>query len=199
MEIVVLAGLSLKPQQSRPVGHIVETCISNMIKMKKTYFMIVAMTVCLSLPVMFSSCGSSHDDVIEAINSENSVVRMELSFSGAYAKFNPFVSFHAWDLKGKGMDIHTSTGKDVNMMWNLTYEDSPFSIATAQIKGSYSAFNATLILSNADAQEGKVGVQAKVYKDEKVIRHHSLNIDVLPTDGNISISYTPEEGFTKMN
>lgn len=161
--------------------------------------MIAAMTVCLSLPVMFSSCGSSHDDVIEAINSENSVVRMELSFSGAYAKFNPFVSFHAWDLKGKGMDIHTSTGKDVNMMWNLTYEDSPFSIATAQIKGSYSAFNATLILSNADTQEGKVGVQAKVYKDEKVIRHHSLNIDVLPTDGNISISYTPEEGFTKMN
>ena len=86
MEIVVLAGLSLKPQQSRPVGHIVETCISNMIKMKKTYFMIAAMTVCLSLPVMFSSCGSSHDDVIEAINSENSVVRMELSFSGAYGK-----------------------------------------------------------------------------------------------------------------
>jgi len=199
MEIVVLAGLSLKPQQSRPVGHIVETCISNMIKMKKTYFMIVAMTACLSLPVMFSSCGSNHDDGIEAINSENSVVRMELSLSGDYAQFNPFVSFHAFDLKGKGMDIHTSTGKDVNMVWDFTYEDSPFSTASAQIKGSYSAFNATLILSNADVQDGKVSVQAKMYKDEKVIRHHTLDIDVLPTDGNISISYSPEDGFTKMN
>ena len=161
--------------------------------------MIVAMTACLSLPVMFSSCGSSHDDVIEAINSENSVVRMELSLSGEYAQFNPFVSFHAFDLKGKGMDIHTSTGKDVNMVWDFTYEDSPFSTASAQIKGSYSAFNATLILSNADVQDGKVSVQAKMYKDEKVIRHHTLDIDVLPTDGNISISYSPEDGFTKMN
>ena len=170
-----------------------------MIKMKKTYFIIVAMTACLSLPVMFSSCGSNHDDGIEAINSENSVVRMELSLSGDYAQFNPFVSFHAFDLKGKGMDIHTSTGKDVNMVWDFTYEDSPFSTASAQIKGSYSAFNATLILSNADVQDGKVSVQAKMYKDEKVIRHHTLDIDVLPTDGNISISYSPEDGFTKMN
>lgn len=161
--------------------------------------MIAAMAACLSLPVLFTSCGSDHDDGIEAINTENSVVRMELSFSGDYAKFNPFVSFHAWDLKGKDMDIHTSTGKDVNMMWDMMYEDSPFSTAAAQIKGSYSAFNATLILSNADAQDGQVSVQAKVYKDEKVIRHHTLDIDVLPTDGNISISYSPEEGFTRMN
>lgn len=141
--------------------------------------MIAAMAACLSLPVLFTSCGSDHDDGIEAINTENSVVRMELSFSGDYAKFNPFVSFHAWDLKGKDMDIHTSTGKDVNMMWDMMYEDSPFSTAAAQ--------------------DGQVSVQAKVYKDEKVIRHHTLDIDVLPTDGNISISYSPEEGFTRMN
>lgn len=167
--------------------------------MKKTYFMIAAMTACLSLPVLFTSCGSSHDDGIEAINAENSVVRMELSFSGDYAKFNPFVSFHAWDLKGKGMDMHTSTGKDVNMMWDMMFENSPFSTAAAQIKGSYSVFNATLILSNADAQDGKVGVRARVYKDEKVIRDQMLDINVTQNDGNISYSFSLKEGFTKMN
>ncbi|MGP1437179.1 MAG: beta-barrel fold lipoprotein [Phocaeicola sp.] len=167
--------------------------------MKKTYFMIAAMTACLSLPMLFTSCGSDHDDGIEAINTESSVVRMELSLSGDYARFNPIVSFHAWDLKGKGMDIRTSTGKDVNMMWDIMYEDSPFSTAAAQIKGSYSAFYATLILSNADAQDGKVSVQATVYKDEKVIRHPTLDIDIMPTDGNISIGYSPEEGFTRLN
>jgi hypothetical protein len=55
-----------------------------MIKMKKTYFMTMAMMACLSLPVMFTSCGSDHDDGAEAINTENSVVRMELSLSGDY-------------------------------------------------------------------------------------------------------------------
>jgi hypothetical protein len=170
-----------------------------MIKMKKTYFMTMAMKACLSLPVMFTSCGSDHDDGAEAINTENSVVRMELSLSGDYAKFNPYVSFHAWDLRGKGMDMHTSVGTDVNMVWDQIYENVPFSSASAQIKGSYSAFNATLILSNSDGQEGMVMVRAKVYKDEKVIRDQSMDITILPTNGTISISYVPEEGFTKID
>ncbi|WP_274289644.1 hypothetical protein [Prevotella corporis] len=130
---------------------------------------------------------------------QNSVIRMEISMSGDYAKFDPFLSFNAWDLKGKGKDIHTSTGKDVNMIWEQHYDKSPFSIASAQIKGSYSSFSASLILTNSDRQEGKVSVHAKVYKDEKVIRDQTTNIDVQPSDLSISIGYVPEQGFTKIN
>ena len=80
------------------------------------------MAVSLSLPVSFTSCGyNGSDDGIEAIDAANSVIRMEISLSGDYA----------WDLKGKGKDIHTSTGKDVNMIWEQHYEKSPFSTASA--------------------------------------------------------------------
>ena len=158
--------------------------------MKKHYFMVAAMAVSLSLPVFFISCGSNiSDDGVEAIDSKNSVIRMEISMSGDYAKFDPFLSFNAWD----------STGKDVNMIWEQHYEKSPFSTASAQIKGSYSAFSASLILTNSDRQEGKVSVHAKVYKDEKVIRDQTTNIDVQPSDLSISIGYVPESGFTKIN
>ena len=168
--------------------------------MKKHYFMVAAMAVSLSLPVFFISCGSNiSDDGVEAIDSKNSVIRMEISMSGDYAKFDPFLSFNAWDLKGKGKDIHTSTGKDVNMIWEQHYEKSPFSTASAQIKGSYSAFSASLILTTSDRQEGNVSVHAKVYKDEKVIRDQTTNIDVQPSDLSISIGYVPESGFTKIN
>lgn len=158
------------------------------------------MVASLSLPVSFTSCGSnSSDDGIEAIDAANSVIRMEISLSGDYAKFDPFLSFNAWDLKGNGKDIHTSTGKDVNMIWEQHYEKSPFSTASAQIKGSYSSFSASLILSNYENQEGKVSVRGKVYKDEKVIRDQTLNVEILPSDISTSIGYGPEQGFTKIN
>ena len=168
--------------------------------MKKNYFLIAAMAASLSLPVSFTSCGSNgYDDGIEAIDAANSVIRMKISLSGDYAKFDPFLSFKAWDLKGKGKDIHTSTGKDVNMIWEQHYEKSPFSTASAQIKGSYSSFSASLILSNYENQEGKVSVRGKVYKDEKVIRDQTLNVEILPSDISTSIGYGPEQGFTKIN
>ena len=168
--------------------------------MKKHYFLIVAMVASLSLPVSFTSCGSNgSDDGIEAIDAANSVIRMEISLSGDYAKFDPFLSFNAWDLKGNGKDIHTSTGKDVNMIWEQHYEKSPFSTASAQIKGSYSSFSASLILTNYENQEGKVSVRGKVYKDEKVIRDQTLNVEILPSDISTSIGYGPEQGFTKIN
>ena len=167
--------------------------------MKKHYFMIAAMAVSLSLPVFLTSCGSDSDDGIEAIDAENSVIRMEIFLSGDYAKFAPFLSFHAWNLKGEGMDIHTSTGKDGNMFWEQKYEDTPFSTASAQIKGSYSSFSASLILTNSDNQKGQVSVHAKVYKDEKVIRDQTMTIYMKAADTSTSISYVPEEGFTKIN
>lgn len=168
--------------------------------MKKHYFLIAAMVASLSLPVSFTSCGSNgSDDGIEAIDAANSVIRMEISLSGDYAKFDPFLSFNAWDLKGNGKDIHTSTGKDVNMIWEQHHEKSPFSTASAQIKGSYSSFSASLILSNYENQEGKVSVRGKVYKDEKVIRDQTLNVEILPSDISTSIGYGPEQGFTKIN
>lgn len=168
--------------------------------MKKHYFLIAAMVASLSLPVSLTSCGSNgSNDGIEAIDAANSVIRMEISLSGDYAKFDPFLSFNAWDLKGNGKDIHTSTGKDVNMIWEQHYEKSPFSTASAQIKGSYSSFSASLILSNYENQEGKVSVRGKVYKDEKVIRDQTLNVEILPSDISTSIGYGPEQGFTKIN
>lgn len=168
--------------------------------MKKHYFLIAAMVASLSLPVSFTSCGSNgSDDGIEAIDAANSVIRMEISLSGDYAKFDPFLSFNAWDLKGNGKDIHTSTGKDVNMIWEQHYEKNPFSTASAQIKGSYSSFSASLILTNYENQEGKVSVRGKVYKDEKVIRDQTLNVEILPSDISTSIGYGPEQGFTKIN
>ena len=85
------------------------------------------------------------------------------------------------------------------MIWEQHYEKSPFSTASAQIKGSYSSFSASLILTNSDRQEGKVSVRATVYKDEKVIRDQTLNVEILPSDISISIGYVPEEGFTKIN
>ena len=46
MEIVVLAGFSLKPQQSSSLRtHSSVMCILNMIKMKKSYFIIAALVV----------------------------------------------------------------------------------------------------------------------------------------------------------
>lgn len=166
--------------------------------MKKHYFMVTAMTAFLSLPLFIASCGSNSDDGVEAINAENSIIRMEISMQGDYAKFNPFISFNAWDLKGKGKDIHTSTGKDVNMFWEQHYEDNPFSTVSAQIKGSYSSFSASLILTNSDNQVGKMSVNAKMYKDNKVIRNQTLDIELKASDTSISIGYVPEKGFTSI-
>lgn len=112
--------------------------------MKKNYFVIAAMAVCLSLLVVFTSCGSDSDDEQEVITPTNSIMKMELSLSGDYAKFNPYLAFHAWDLKGKGMAMHTSTGQDVNMIWEQIYDNCPFAYGSAQIKGSYSSFSGTL-------------------------------------------------------
>jgi hypothetical protein len=170
-----------------------------MIKMKKNYFAIAAMAVCLSLPVLFTSCGSSSDDDgQEVINPENSVMKMELSLSGDYAKYNPYLAFHAWDLKGKGMTMQTSTGQDVDMIWEQIYDNTPFTYGSVQIKGSYSSFSATLILSNSLGEAGTVSVHAKVYKDDAVIRDQTLDVDVKATEGTVSISYIPEEGFTRV-
>lgn len=170
-----------------------------MIAMKKNYFMLAAMAVCLSLPVLFSSCGSSSDDGEEVINPTNSVMKMELSLSGDYAKYNPALAFHAWDLKGKGMTMHTSTGQDIDMIWEQFYDETPFSYGAVQIKGSYSSFSSTLILTNSFGEPGNVGVHAKVYKDGTVIRDQTLNVKVTATSSTISISYIPEEGFTKLD
>ena len=56
-------------------------CILNMIKMKKSYFIIAALAVCTSLPIALTSCGSKSDDEQEVINNSNSVMRMEEGLS----------------------------------------------------------------------------------------------------------------------
>ena len=198
MEIVVLAEFSLKPQQSSSLRtHSNVMCILNMIKMKKSYFIIAALVVCTSLPIALTSCGSK-DDVQEVINNSNSVMKMELSLSGDYAKFNPVLEFYVWDLKGKGMTMHTSTGQDVNMIWKQVYENTPFSYASAQIKGAYSSFSAALVLTNSMEESGEVSVHAKVFKDDKLIRNETLNISIKATDNIVSVSFIPENGFTKV-
>lgn len=199
MEIVVLAGFSLKPQQSSSLRtHSNVMCILNMIKMKKSYFIIATLVVCTSLPIALTSCGSKSDDEPEVINNSNSVMKMELSLSDDYAKFNPVLEFHVWDLKGKGMTMHTSTGQDVNMIWKQVYENTPFSHASAQIKGAYSSFSAALVLTNSMEESGEVSVHAKVFKDDKLIRNETLNISIKPTDNIVSVSFIPENGFTKV-
>ena len=199
MEIVVLAGFSLKPQQSSSLRtHSSVMCILNMIKMKKSYFIIAVLVVCTSLPIALISCSSKSDDEQEVINNSNSVMKMELSLSGDYAKLNPVLEFHVWDLKGKGMTMHTSTGQDVNMIWKQVYENTPFSYASAQIKGAYSSFSAALVLTNSMEESGEVSVHAKVFKDDKLIRNENLNISIKPTDNIVSVSFIPENGFTKV-
>lgn len=166
--------------------------------MKKSYFIIAALAVCTSLPIALTSCGSKSDDEQEVINNSNSVMRMELSLSGDYAKFNPVLEFHAWDLKGKGMTMHTSTGQDVNMIWEQVYENIPFSYASVQIKGAYSSFSAALVLTNSMEESGEVSVHAKVFKDDRLIRNETLDISIKPTDNIVSVSFIPENGFTKV-
>lgn len=190
---------SLKSQQSSSLRtHSNVTCILNMIKMKKSYFIIAALAICTSLPIDLTSCRSKTDDEQEVINNSNSVMKMELSLSGDYAKFNPVLEFHVWDLKGKGMTMHTSTGQDVNMIWKQVYENTPFSYASAQIKGAYSSFSAALVLTNSMEESGEVSVHAKVFKDDKLIRNENLNISIKPTDNIVSVSFIPENGFTKV-
>lgn len=190
---------SLKSQQSSSLRtHSNVTCILNMIKMKKFYFIIAALVICTSLPIALTSCRSKTDDEQEVINNSNSVMKMELSLSGDYAKFNPVLEFHVWDLKGKGMTMHTSTGQDVNMIWKQVYENTPFSYASAQIKGAYSSFSAALVLTNSMEESGEVSVYAKVFKDDKLIRNESLNISIKSTDNIVSVSFIPENGFTKV-
>lgn len=84
------------------------------------------------------------------------------------------------------------------MIWEQHYEKSPFSTASAQIKGSYSSFSASLILTNSDNQVGKMSVNAKMYKDNKVIRNQTLDIELKASDTSISIGYVPEKGFTSI-
>lgn len=166
--------------------------------MKKSYFIIATLIVCTSLPIALTSCGSKSDDEPEVINNSNSVMKMELSLSDDYAKFNPVLEFHVWDLKGKGMTMHTSTGQDVNMIWKQVYENTLFSHASAQIKGAYSSFSAALVLTNSMEESGEVSVHAKVFKDDKLIRNETLNISIKPTDNIVSVSFIPENGFTKV-
>jgi len=173
-------------------------CILNMIKMKKSYFIIAALVVCTSLPIALTSCSSKSDGEQEVINNSNSVMKMELSLSGDYAKLNPVLEFHVWDLKGKGMTMHTSTGQDMNMIWKQVYENTPFSYASAQIKGAYSSFSAALVLTNSMEESGEISVHAKVFKDDKLIRNETLNISIKPTDNIVSVSFIPENGFTKV-
>ena len=66
--------------------------------MKKSYFIIAALVVCTSLPIALTSCSSKSDGEQEVINNSNSVMKMELSLSGDYAKLNPVLEFHVWDL-----------------------------------------------------------------------------------------------------
>ena len=59
MEIVVLAGFSLKPQQSSSLRtHSKVMCILNMIKMKKSYFIIAALARYLSITASQVLCHS---------------------------------------------------------------------------------------------------------------------------------------------
>lgn len=96
------------------------------------------------------------------------------------------------------MTMHTSTGQDVNMIWKQVYENTPFSYASAQIKGAYSSFSAALVLTNSMEESGEVSVHAKVFKDDKLIRNETLNISIKPTDNIVSVSFIPENGFTKV-
>ena len=47
-------------------------------------------------------------------------------------------------------------------------------------------------------ESGDVSVHAKVFKDDKLIRNETLNISIKATDNIVSVSFIPENGFTKV-
>ena len=166
--------------------------------MKKSLCLFAVLAVLLSSPLVFTSCGSDsvEDEVVDA---SSSATRIEISFSDDYAKFSPYVAFDAFDMKGKGMTMTTSDG-EIYENWVKSLEDTGTNTLSAQIKGDFSSFTATFMLTNTDGRDGKVTVKGTVYENEKVIKTETLTVNLTSaTDGAVYNFSAATGKFTKMN
>lgn len=156
----------------------------------------VILAACLSLP-MFTSCGSdSSDDPEEVIDTQSKTTRIEIKFSGDYAKFFPTVGFVAFDKEGSAKALHTSDGTDEELSWTKSYEDGAYSSASAQIKGSYLSFTATVLMVNSEYIDGTATVVGNLYKDEKLSKSDTLNVTLTKDYPSVIYQYSEDDGFT---
>lgn len=169
----------------------------NMIKMKKNVFKQVLMAVFLSLPMLFSSCSHEITDEDTVINNDNSTLRMEITLSGDYAKFTPHLSFDTADLNGQGMIMHTSTGENVKTSWAVSYDDTLYPTLWTEIRGAYILFLATILFTNTENQEGSIHIQAKVYRNNTLIRKQEEDINIETSIGSVVTSFSPDKGFSQ--
>jgi hypothetical protein len=161
--------------------------------MKKSLLYIVAMLVLFALPIVFTSCsGSYSEDEDPAVDSKNT--KIEVSFSGDYGKFSPVVSFYAYDLQGSGLSMQTPDGTK-NTEWTKSYEDTPFSTASAEIHDYFSNFNVAILFTNPASIEGEVTITGKVYYDDKLYRSDSQKVVFNSGKQGVVYTYSPKSGF----
>lgn len=127
-----------------------QKCIFKLVNMKNSSIFMCVLAACLSLPLLFTSCGSdnfSEEEETPVVPTANTT-RIEVSFSGDYAKYSPSVGFSAIGYNGTAVILHTSDNTDVQSMWQKLYSDGEFSTVSASVTGSYHTFDASIFLFN---------------------------------------------------
>lgn len=154
----------------------------------------------LFLPTLFTSCGSdSSDDPDEVIDTQSETTRIEIKFSGDYAKFIPTVGFVAFDKEGTAKSLHISDGTDEELSWSKNYEDGAFSSVSAQIKGTYLSFTATVLMVNPEYIDGTATVVGNIYKDEKLTKSDTLSVTLTKDNPSAIYLYSEDDGFTRQD
>lgn len=146
--------------------------------MKKSFFTLATLLVVgLLVQSLFVSCSSDPEEE-EFVNTEATTTRLEVIFSGDYAKFSPTVQFSASDYYGGPMTMNTSDKTDEITYWTKNYEQTPFTSLSALVKGRYLVFNVEILLSNPGSQNGSVTIKGNVYKDDKLYKTYTETIDM---------------------
>lgn len=184
--------------------HHSQKCIFKLVNMKNSSILMCVLAACLSMPLVFTSCGSdnfSEEEETPVVPTANTT-RIELSFSGDYAKYSPSVGFSAIGYNGSTVTLHTSDSTDVQGMWQKFYSDGEFSTVSASINGSYHSFDASIFLLNINNDftpnsNGTVVIYGTDYKDGRVYRKDSVTVTFTAATQYATLTYSEDKGFTR--
>lgn len=165
--------------------------------MKKSLFVLVVLTVCLSAPSVFTSYVSARTNT-EYVNEKRSVntSSIEISLGGDYAMFSPVVNFTCLDMNGCEKNMLTPDDGDGDYNFRKAYAEKAFSSTYAVVSGKYSTFSVNVSFDNICCASGVVTVIGKFVKDGKVVKTQTMKVDMSSDKEVASYTFNEDNGFS---